>query len=177
MIEDMARHHSMSEEQARAREVAESWARELPEVDARTVPLVWLVKAVARRLLRERERTLRVLGIDAATLDLLSTLRRAGSPYTMTPSALAQQCLVTAAAISQRLARAERQGLIERHRLDGRSVGITLTQEGHQMVERCAAEVIAADAALCDELDGSSMAELEGMLSQWLGRMPKADRG
>lgn len=171
MILGMTTRPPVNGQYERAVEVAESWAQELPEVDAKTVPVVWLVKAVARGLLRERERVLRALGIDAATLDLLSTLRRAGDPYMMTPRELAQQCLVTAAAISQRLARAEQQEFIERYPLDGRSVGITLTQAGHQMVERCAAEVIAADATLCEGLDASDVTELEHLLSRWLSGM------
>ena len=45
---------------------------------------------------------------DAATLDLLSVLRRAGPPYQLTTRQLTEQTRVTAGAISQRVARAER---------------------------------------------------------------------
>jgi hypothetical protein len=53
----------------------------------------------------ERRRTLATIGMDAATLDLLSTLRRAGPPYRLSTRELAAR-LVTAGAVTQRASRA-----------------------------------------------------------------------
>ena len=78
------------------------------------------------------------LGIDAATLDLLSTLRRACYLYRLTAGAVAELSLVSAGAISQRVARAEREGLVRRERspADGRLSYVTLTAAGHALIER-----------------------------------------
>jgi DNA-binding Lrp family transcriptional regulator len=54
------------------------------------------------------------LGVDPATRDLLATLRRAGPPYQMTAGDIAKQTLVSAGAVSQRVVRAERDGLVRR---------------------------------------------------------------
>lgn len=68
----------------------------------------------------DRRRVLARLGVDAATLDLLSVLRRGGPPYTLTTRELAGRSLVTAGAVSQRVARAERDGLVVRDNGRGR---------------------------------------------------------
>ena len=60
--------------------------------------------AAAKLLSDDRRRTLGRLGIEDSTLDLLSTLRRSGPPYTLTTRELGERTLVTAGAISQRVA-------------------------------------------------------------------------
>lgn len=147
------------------------------DVDATSVPVVWLTKEAARRLQRMRERALDAAGVDAATLDLLSTLRRAGAPYALTSRELARRCLVTAGAISQRVARAERAGYVERRPLDGRSAEITLTRAGHETVEHSARRVLAADAEVSAGLDAAELAALEGLLARWIDGIPDTADG
>lgn len=158
----------MGDELERAAEVADAWAREIPGVPTRSVRVVWALKAVGGRLRRAREQALHDLGMDAATLDLLSTLRRSGPPYTLTTTQLAQRCLVSAGAISQRLARAERDSLVERRGLPGRRVAVTLTPTGHALVERGARHVLEVDDASARGLDDDELALLESLLERWL---------
>ncbi|WP_156250267.1 MarR family winged helix-turn-helix transcriptional regulator [Pseudactinotalea terrae] len=167
MVEHVAR------EQAAAHAVAAAWQREMPGAATSSLPAIWLAKSVASRLRRTRERTLRELGIDGATLDLLSTLRRAGDPYALTTRELAMRCLVTAGAVSQRVARAEREGLVERRPGAGRSVDVLLTAAGHELVERSALQVLEADTATTAGLDPSELADLERLLARWLDSMPE----
>ncbi|MFJ9455898.1 MarR family transcriptional regulator [Kitasatospora sp. NPDC101447] len=81
-------------------------------------PVWWLGKLFAD----DRARVLRTAGIDAATLDLLSVLRRSGAPYVLITREPARRTLVTAGAVSQRVARAEAQGLVAREDI-GRPAG------------------------------------------------------
>ena len=94
-----------------------------------------------------------VVGVDAATLDLLSVLRRSGKPYEMTTREIGARTLVTAGAISQRVARAERQGLVTRKAVgDGsRAVLVRLTATGHDLVERTVDEVLHREAQLVEQ--------------------------
>jgi DNA-binding MarR family transcriptional regulator len=131
------------------------------------VVAVSAVKQIAAALRRTREQTLHELGVDAATLDLLSTLRRSGPPYALSTRDLAERCLVSAGAISQRLARAERDGLVERRTTTHRRVDVTLTPAGHALVERTATRVLAADEALLADLDDETLGRLEPLLDAW----------
>lgn len=148
--------------------IQEAWRRELPGVPTRSIPVVAAAKRAATVLRQARERALRDRRVDAATLDLLSTLRRAGPPYTLSTRELSERCLVTAGAISQRLARAAREGLVMRNPAAGRRVEVTLTKQGHRVVEECAGHVLEVDETLIDGLSEEEIAELERLLSRWL---------
>jgi DNA-binding MarR family transcriptional regulator len=160
-------HPVSDDERERAAAVAAAWARELPGVPVRSIPVVWAVKTVAATLRRAREGALRDIGIDAATLDLLSTLRRAGDPYVLTTRQLAERCLVSAGAISQRLARAERDGLVERRSAEGRRVEVALTAAGHALAERGARHVLATDEALTSGLTDAEVETLRALHTRW----------
>lgn len=150
-----------------AEDVAAAWRRELPDVPTRSIVLVSAVKEIATVLRRERERTLHRLGVDAATLDLLSTLRRNGPPYRVSTRDLAARSLVTAGAISQRVARAERDGLVRRSAADGRAVIVELLPAGHRLVESAARRVLERDDELLASLEDDDLATLERMLRRW----------
>ena len=87
--------------------IQRAWERERPGTPAGSIGVITRIWRIGKLLADERRRTLAGLGIDAATLDLLSTLRRAGPPYRLTAGAVAELSLVSAGAISQRAARAD----------------------------------------------------------------------
>ena len=131
-------------------EIAAAWQRERPGTPTSSIEIVTPIWRLAKMFADDRARVLRAAGIDAATLDLLSVLRRSGPPYRLTTRELARRTLVTAGAISQRVARAERAGLI--HRAPGgagrKSVVVTLTDEGHALIERSVDSVLGREASL-----------------------------
>ena len=128
---------------------------------------------IGKLLADDRRRTLARLGIDAATLDLLSTLRRAGPPYRLTAGALAELSLVSAGAISQRVARAEREGLVRRGRsdADGRLSYVTLTAAGHALIERSVDGLLRHEEALLAALTASSAANCAAHLKVLLASL------
>src|SRR4051812_43843752 len=117
--------------------IEQAWRRERPDVDPGSIQLVTRVWRLARHLDRARARSLAELGSDSSTLDLLATLRRGGPPYRLTAGELHRASLLTTGAISQRLARAEREGLVRRTTAppDRRVVQVELTARGHEVVD------------------------------------------
>ena len=106
-------------------------------------------------------------------MDLLSTLRRAGRPYRLTAGAIAELSLVSAGAISQRVARAEREGLVRRERspADGRLSYVTLTAAGHALVERSVDELLRHEEALLSGLAAAQREDLTALLRVLLGSL------
>jgi DNA-binding MarR family transcriptional regulator len=102
----------------------------------------------------DRSRVLREAGIDAATLDLLSVIRRSGPPYTLSTRDIAERALVTAGAISQRVARGERDGLVRRSpgATGRRTVLVELTPAGHALIERSVDALLGREATLVRSL-------------------------
>ena len=153
-----------------ARDIAAAWERELPGVPTSSIEVVTPLWRAAKLLADERRRTLARLGVDGATLDLLSTLRRAGDPWTLTTRELAAQTLVTAGAVSQRVARAERDGLVTRTGSDAgrRAVAVSLTARGHEVVERVVRELLAHEQGLLGDLAEDDRHRLGDLLTRLL---------
>ncbi len=153
--------------------IQRAWERERPGTPAASIGVITRIWRIGKLLADERRRTLARLGIDAATLDLLSTLRRAGPPYQLTAGTLAGLTLVSAGAISQRVARAEREGLVRRERsgADGRISYVTLTAAGHALIERSVDGLLRHEEALLDPLAGEQRGELAAHLKVLLASL------
>lgn len=143
-----------------------AWLRERPGTPVASIGIVTRVWRLAKILGEDRRRVLAQAGADAATLDLLSVLRRSGPPYRLTTRELADRTRVTAGAISQRVARAERSGLVHRARSadSSRAVEVTLTQSGHDLVERLVDHVLGREAELISGLTQAQQATLTDLL-------------
>jgi DNA-binding MarR family transcriptional regulator len=153
------------------RQIARAWRSERPGTPTESIEIVTPIWRLAKLFAEDRARVLREHGIDAATLDLLSVLRRSGPPYALTSGQIAKRALVTAGAISQRLAKAEREGLVERSAgvAARHSVLVTLTAAGHALIERSVDAVLGREAALVASLSADERVILTGLLERLTG--------
>ncbi|WP_415976126.1 MarR family winged helix-turn-helix transcriptional regulator [Rhodococcus sp. 077-4] len=156
--------------------IALAWTRERPDTPVDSIPIVTRITHAAKLFGDDRTRLLRQSGADSAILDLLSTLRRSGPPYRLSTRELADAALVTAGAITQRVDRAEQQGLVVRHsRADRtRQVDVELTESGHRAVERLVDEVLGREAELLENLSERERDQLESLLRRLLGELHDA---
>lgn len=150
--------------------IAEAWQRERPGTPTDSIGIVTPLWRLAKLFADDRRRLLTELGIDSATLDLLSVLRRAGTPYELNTRQLAERTLVTAGAISQRVGRAEQAGLVERRtETDGsRAVIVSLTKSGHALIERTVDQVLTRESELVSSLTATERDLLAGKLQSLL---------
>ncbi|TCC61171.1 MarR family transcriptional regulator [Kribbella pittospori] len=153
-----------------AAEIARAWRRERPGTPTDSIEIVTPLWRLAKLFADDRRRLLADLGVDPATLDLLSVLRRAGAPYELTTRELSRRTLVTAGAISQRVARAEDSGLVTRRSADdgSRAVVVTLTKTGHDLIERTVDQVLTRESELVASLSPTGRAELASQLQELL---------
>lgn len=120
--------------------------------------------AVAGRLLRcsallqqRIEQALRPLDLSFGDFDVINTVRREGGREGLHPKTLTTQALITTGAMTTRLNRLERNGLIVRvpDPDDGRAVLVRLTRLGRSRARKALAAVLEADreflAPLSDE--------------------------
>lgn len=151
-----------------AAEIAAAWRRERPGTPTSSIEIATPIWQLAKLFADDRNRVLREAGIDAATLDLLSVIRRSGPPYTLSTREIAQRTLVTAGAISQRVARAERDRLVERTpgTTGRRTVLVKLTADGHALIERSVDQVLGQEAALVEGLSEDERTALTALLNK-----------
>jgi DNA-binding MarR family transcriptional regulator len=161
----------------RAVDIARAWEREVPGIPVRSIPVITTLWRTGKVFSDDRQRTLRRLGLDAATLDLLSTLRRAGSPYRLTTRELAARTLVSAGAISQRVARAEKDGLVLRKpSVEGRrAVTVELTEAGHDLLIPAVRQLLEHEESLVAPLSDAEQAQLVLLLEKLQGGLLAVD--
>lgn len=149
-----------------AQDIAAAWRRERPGTPVGSIGIVTPIWQLAKLFGDDRRRVLARAGVDSATLDLLSVLRRSGEPYTLSTRELGRRSLVTAGAVSQRVARAEREGLVTRRPGEGRprTVQVTLTRAGHDLVEATVDRVLHREADMIDGLTPEQQTALTELL-------------
>jgi DNA-binding MarR family transcriptional regulator len=151
-----------------AADIAAAWRRELPGVQAESIEVITPIWRIAKALEDDRRRTLAAVGVDPSTLDLLSVIRRAGPPYELTTREITRRTLVTAGAVSQRVARAEQAGLVERASSPAsrRAVAVRLTEAGHTVIEAAVRRLLDHEAALISALAPAERTALAAALAK-----------
>ncbi|WP_219511392.1 MarR family winged helix-turn-helix transcriptional regulator [Nonomuraea ceibae] len=135
--------------------VMDAWRRERPDVDIWPVGVVGRIQRLARLLEAEIQDFFRRYGLDNSEADVLTTLRRSGEPYELTPGRLVKASMVTSGAITKRIDRMVAKNLVERvpDAVDRRTVRIRLTLHGRQTIDDLFALHIANETRLLQALD------------------------
>lgn len=148
------------------------WARERPDLDVRPQGVIGRLHRLAGLLTEELCVVYRRFGLSEGEFDVLAALRRAGDPFERAPGELATHTMVTTGAMTKRIDRLERAGLVTRRRaaVDGRARVVALTPAGHDLIDRAFTEHMRNERRLLDTLSGDEAAALESLLTAWLGR-------
>jgi DNA-binding MarR family transcriptional regulator len=150
--------------------IAEQWRRERPDLDVGPMLLVGRIHRLAELLDQELRPVFAEAGLGNGDFDVLASLRRAGAPYTLTPTELAGTTMVTSGAVTKRVDRLIEQGLVERSvsETDGRGRVIALTAEGKAVQEVLHPRHLANEERLIDVLDAGERRQLAQLLSKLL---------
>jgi DNA-binding MarR family transcriptional regulator len=143
--------------------VLEQWAEERPDLDVSPMGVVGRLSRLSRLVDIELRRTFGEHGLDAASFDVLATLRRSGP---LTPSALMASSMVTSGAITQRVDRLAARGLVTRvpSESDGRSLEVALTAEGRALIDRALPDHVATEHRVLSALSRRERDELADTL-------------
>jgi DNA-binding MarR family transcriptional regulator len=140
--------------------IVEDWSRERPDVDFAPLQVLSRVARLAKHLDRARRKAFAASGLEPWEFDVLAALRRAGTPYQLSPKALLQQTLVSSGTMTNRIDRLVGRRLVERRTdpHDGRGVIVVMTSRGAEAVDAAISELLAGEAEL---LEGLSKADQE----------------
>lgn len=146
--------------------VREQWAAERPDLDTSPIAVVARVGRLARYLDHGLEQVFAGHGLRRETWDVLASLRRAGAPYRLSPTELYRGLMRTSGAMTNRLGRLERAGLVRRvvDPADGRGLLVELTDKGHELVDGVAAAHLANERALLSALSTAEQETLAALL-------------
>jgi DNA-binding MarR family transcriptional regulator len=157
-------------------QVIEQWRRErpdLPEEGLAAMAVFARIGRLAHVATPLVGRTFARHGLATGEFDVLAALRRAGDPFTLTPTALARTLVLSPAAMTNRLDKLEAAGHVER-RLDPgnrRSMLVTLTGPGRAAVDALVTEHVANERGLLAALPAADLAQLDGLVRRLLAAL------
>jgi DNA-binding MarR family transcriptional regulator len=150
----------------------QAWAERDPQLDASALEVAGRLLLCAAYLERALVAALRPFGLSFGDFDVVNTLRRRGDPEGTNPGDLARSSLITTGAMTSRLDRLERAGLITRSPSpsDRRAVLVRLTGRGERLAEQALHAVIAADEEFLEPLGPRQRDSVAALLKRLLLR-------
>ncbi|MGJ6964861.1 MarR family winged helix-turn-helix transcriptional regulator [Streptosporangium sp. G11] len=152
--------------------IQREWARERPDLDVSPQGVIGRLHRLAGHLTEQLCVVYRRYGLAEGEFDVLATLRRGGAPFERAPGELAAFTMVTTGAMTKRIDRLERDGLVTRRpsESDGRGRVVALTPAGKELIDRAFTEHMRNERRLVDDLPPEAAAHLEALLTTWLTR-------
>ena len=150
--------------------IQQAWARERPDLDVSPQGVIGRLHRLAGHLTEQLTVVYRRYGLGEGEFDVLATLRRAGEPFERAPGELAAFTMVTTGAMTKRIDRLERDGLVTRRpsTSDGRGRVVALTNAGRELIDQAFTEHMRNERRLVDLLTPDDAAQLESLLATWL---------
>jgi len=146
--------------------IIDAWARVRPDIDFAALDVFSRLRRVSRRLDRVRSEAFSHSGLEIWEFDVLSTLRRAGEPFELSPKELVAATMVTSGTMTNRLDRLVERRLVERRAdpRDGRAARICITPAGIERVDAAMLDLLAAEESPLSSLDRAQQAQLADLL-------------
>ena len=167
----------MQDERDSVHRLVAEWQAERPDLDPSPVAIQGRIVRLSAHLLRQADNWLVPLGLSWEAFSLIVTLRRSGKPYALRPTDLLRESLLTSGAITNRIDRVEKMGLVERRpdARDRRGYIIRLTPAGIKVADKAIARHFATVSELLEILSGGERRQLEKFLSKLLLTFESSD--
>jgi DNA-binding MarR family transcriptional regulator len=150
------------------------WAREIPDLDPLTEGIVERIQGLAKNFDRSMDETLAERSLDRRAFYLLGRLRSYGAPYQRSAGQLATDMRLSSGAMTNRLDRLERAGLIRRlpdpH--DRRGTLVEPTEAGHAAWDGAVGTQAKREAMFASVLSEPERQELHRLLRRLMRAFP-----
>lgn len=146
--------------------IVAQWKTERPDIDASPMHVIGRISRLAADLDPLLAPVFTSRGLGDGEFDVLATLRRSGEPFELSPGDLGASMMVTSGAVTKRVDRLERSGLVTRRvsEVDARARLIRLTAEGRRIVDEAVVDHVANEERLLSGLSASERKALAGLL-------------
>lgn len=142
------------------------WQRERPDLDASPMGPIGRLKRCTALLEQRLEACFNRYDLTQWEFDMLATLRRAGAPYRLSPTALFSMLMVTSGTMTHRLKRLETRELIVRlaNPQDARSMLVELTPAGLALINQVVEAHVDNERQLLSALSAEALDSLDTQL-------------
>ena len=151
------------------------WRHERPDLDVAPMGLLGRAKRLMLHISREMEKTWAEYDLNAASFDVLATLRRSGPPFALSPGDLMASTMVTSGTMTNRIDQLVKVGLVERKQSpdDRRSFLISLTDKGFSVIDAAVTAHVQMQTQLVSSLSGDEQRRLDALLKRFLESVEK----
>lgn len=167
---DTRQHASATDATDEVDRIVAAWARELPDLDVAPLHVLSRISRLSRHLELARRGAFAANDLEPWEFDVLSALRRVGTPYEMSPSELVHETLSTSGTMTNRIVRLEGRGYVTRHRdpRDGRGTRVRLTESGRAAAEATLTTLVERERDLLTGLGTDDQHDLAALLRRLL---------
>lgn len=146
--------------------IVHAWLRERPDLDFAPLQVLSRVGRLSKHLDRARRTAFSRSELESWEFDVLSALRRAGTPYELSPKSLLLQTLVSSGTMTNRIDRLVERSLVTRRTdpHDGRGILVGMTTAGLARVDAAITRLVDAEATLLHGLSAGDQERLAGLL-------------
>ncbi len=146
--------------------IVDAWSRERPDLDFAPLQILSRVGRLGRHLERARRSAFTASDLEPWEFDVLAALRRAGSPYQLSPKSLLQQNLVSSGTMTNRIDRLVDRRLVERRTdpHDGRGILVVMTEAGRERVDSAISQLLHEEALMLRGLSKTDQERLSVLL-------------
>ena len=146
--------------------IVDAWTRERADLDFAPLQILSRVGRLSKHLDRARREAFGASDLESWEFDVLSALRRAGTPYQLSPKQLLQQTLVSSGTMTNRIDRLVERGLVQRRTdpNDGRGIIVTMTARGRESVDSAISELLQYERELLGALSPAEQDRLAALL-------------
>lgn len=144
------------------------WRRERPDIDPGPMAVCGEIWRTGERLRQAVVANWSNWGLDFAGSDVLLTLRRQGKGETLSPSMLAKDMMLSTSAMTNRLDRLEKRGLIKRTTdpNDRRGLRIELSDEGFALTDEMIVSHVETEERMLSELTQEERDQIRALLTK-----------
>ncbi len=157
--------------------ILEQWGRERPDLDASPMGVLGRISRAAQLVEQRVAPVFEAFGLSSADFDVLATLRRAGAPFRLNPTALSASSMVSSGGMTKRLDRLERAALVRRlaDPADRRGVIVELTTAGRHLVDQAVEAHIANEERLLAALPAAQRSAFADVLRVLLSTLEQGE--
>ena len=146
--------------------IVEQWKTERPDIDPSPMHVIGRISRLVADLDPLLAPVFTARGLGDGEFDVLATLRRSGEPFELSPGELGASMMVTSGAVTKRVDRLERSGLVTRrvNEIDARARLIRLTPKGRRIVDEAVVDHVANEERLLSGLSAGERGALADLL-------------
>lgn len=155
--------------------VIQQWLIQKPDLESQEMKLIAQLVNCTTLISQKLETLYESYGINRGEFDVLSALRRSGSPYQLSPTMIFSTLMITSGTMTNRLQQLQKKGLIQRspNPEDARSLLVILSDEGLTLIDKLIYQHVALEKSLNQLLPAKIREELESGLGIWFDQLSK----